>query len=54
VTVRDLEFHLRIASKVKTVRTLRGGATLTFEPRDGHIRFTVPVLDAYEVAVVET
>jgi hypothetical protein len=54
VKVRDLEFDLRIGSKVKNVRTLRGAATLPFEARDGRIRFTVPVLDAYEVAVVET
>jgi hypothetical protein len=54
VKVRDLEFDLRIGSKVKNVRTLRGAATLPFELRDGHVRFTVPVLDAYEVAVIET
>ena len=54
VTVRDLEFHLRVGSKVKSVHTLRGGAALTFEARDGQIRFTVPVLNAYEVAVIET
>ena len=54
VTVRDLEFRLRTGTKVKNVRTLRGGARLTFEARDGHIRFTVPVLGAYEVVVVES
>ena len=54
VTVRDLEFHLRVGSKVKSVRTLRGGVALTFEARDGRIRFTVPVLGAYEVVAIES
>jgi hypothetical protein len=54
VTVRDLEFHLRVGSKVKSVRTLRGGVALTFEARDGRIRFTVPVLSAYEVVAIES
>jgi len=54
VTVRDLEFDLRLGSKTKTVRTLRGGAALHFEARDGHISFTVPVLNAYEVVVIES
>jgi hypothetical protein len=54
VTVRDLEFRLRVGSKVKSVHTLRGGATLAFEARDGRIRFTVPVLNAYEVVVIES
>jgi hypothetical protein len=53
VTARDLQFHLPIGSKVKSVRTLRRGTPLSFEARDGHVRFTVPVLDAYEVAVIE-
>ena len=50
----DLEFHLRINSKVKSVRTLRGGAALAFEARGGRIRFTVPKLGAYEVVVIES
>jgi hypothetical protein len=54
VTVRDLEFHLRMGSKVKSVRTLRGGAMLAFEARDGRVRFTVPVFSAYEVVVIES
>jgi len=54
VTVRDLELHLRIGAKVKDVRTLRRGTTIPFEARDGRVRFTVPALDAYEVAVIET
>ena len=53
VTVRDLEFDVRTGPKVKNVRTLRGGATLTFEARDGRIRFTVPALGAYEVVAIE-
>jgi len=53
VTVRDLQFHLPIRSKVKTVRALLHGTPLGFEARDGLIRFTVPQLDAYEVAVIE-
>jgi len=54
VRVRDLEFDLRVGSKVKSVRTLRGGAALPFEARDGRIRFTVPVLGAYEVVAIES
>jgi hypothetical protein len=42
------------AAGIKNVHTLRGGAALAFEARDGRIRFTVPVLNAYEVAVIET
>ena len=54
VTAHDLEFHLRTGSTVKNVRTLRGGATLAFKARDGRVRFTVPVLNAYEVVVIES
>jgi len=54
VTVRDLEFHLRIGWKVKNVRMLRRGATLAFETRGGQTRFTVPELGAYDVVVIET
>ena len=54
VTASDLEFNLRISASVKNVRTLRGRATLAFEARDGRIRFTVPVLNAYEVVVIES
>jgi hypothetical protein len=54
VTVRDLEFHLRIGSKIKNVRMLRRGATLAFETRGGQTRFTVPELGAYDVVVIET
>lgn len=53
VPVRDLEFDWRLAAGVKAVRTLRGGANLPFQVRDGHVRFTLPRLGAYEVAVVE-
>ena len=54
VTIRDLEFHLRIGTKVKTVSALRRGSTLPFEARDGQVTFTVPILGAYEVVVIET
>jgi hypothetical protein len=37
VTVRDLESRQRIDSKVKNVRTLRGGAALAFDTRDGQV-----------------
>ena len=54
VTAHDLEFRLRTGSTVKNVRTVRGGAALTFEARDGGVRFTVPKLDAYEVVAIES
>ena len=51
-TVSGIDTSVETAARVTEVRTLLGGAKLPFEQSDGHAKFVLPRLDAYEVAVI--
>ena len=52
--VACVETTVRTASKVKSVRALAGRSELEFAQQGGAVRFRLPRLGEYEVAVIET
>jgi hypothetical protein len=54
IPCRDIEVTLRTSSPVKSVRLLRADQPVGFTRTAGGVRFTVPRVDLYEVAVVQS
>ena len=51
--MQDIEVYVKIDKPIKNIRLLKSGENVRMTNSGGMTRFTVPVLNEYEVIIVE-